>query len=350
MPPWQLVDELKAKTESNIYFCLTRQVGAADAVTARMRLRSGRCGSTSTSSRTARITTPRWRKQSPVYSGFAIGSASLDHRLLVVTGGGLHAYWLSDRVLTVEEWQPYADGLKDAAKTAGLKFDAACTGDAARVLRVPDTLNFKYDPPRRVRLLQSGLCNGLRHDFAAVFGKILSEPKATRPGNKIADPLPDSEIAEAFKTIPVTPLAEGIELRRLPAAAARTDPPRMRLAAGGLSRPAATDFDEPQWNLTTLIATSLKDGHELAHKFGNQHSTYTEASTDKKWAEKISARAANPKLGWPQCKTIAAAGSNTLQGLPAPQTRQVAAQYWARSDHQGPRRRGDQAAWRRPVA
>ena len=34
--------------------------------------------------------------------------------LVVFTGGGLHVYWLSDKMLTVEDWQPYADGLKAA--------------------------------------------------------------------------------------------------------------------------------------------------------------------------------------------------------------------------------------------
>ena len=35
---------------------------------------------------------------------------------IIVTGGGIHAYWLSDRSLTVDEWQPYANALKDCSQ------------------------------------------------------------------------------------------------------------------------------------------------------------------------------------------------------------------------------------------
>ena len=38
--------------------------------------------------------------------------------LMVFTGGGLHVYWLSDKMLTVEDWQPFADGLKAAMRDA----------------------------------------------------------------------------------------------------------------------------------------------------------------------------------------------------------------------------------------
>jgi hypothetical protein len=37
----------------------------------------------------------------------------------------------------VAEWQPHANGLKDLAVKHGLRFDAGCTTDCARILRVP---------------------------------------------------------------------------------------------------------------------------------------------------------------------------------------------------------------------
>ncbi len=208
------VDELKAKTESNIYFCLTRQSRGGG--------RRNRKNATAVRALWVDIDV---KPNSPDhYATLAEAIASLfwfcdrlgipRPSIIVVTGGGLHAYWLSDRVLTIAEWQPYANALKAAAKTAGLKIDAACTSDAARVLRVPDTRNFKYGPPRRVRLLQSGLCNGLRHDFATVFAKLLlSENKASpRPNNrKIADQLDGIEVPSAFKDVdPNIGLADGI--------------------------------------------------------------------------------------------------------------------------------------------
>jgi hypothetical protein len=87
----------------------------------------------------------------------------------------------------VEEWQPFADAIKAAFKTAGLLFDAGVTGDAARVLRVPGTQNWKYGEPRPVRLLQQ-YSPGTRYDFAEVFKDILALPD--RPRLVMADDRP----------------------------------------------------------------------------------------------------------------------------------------------------------------
>jgi hypothetical protein len=71
---------------------------------------------------------------------------------VIFSGGGLHVYWISDQSLTPTEWRPYAEGLKSAAIKFGLKCDAGCTTDVARVLRVPGTFNYKKYPKRPVLL------------------------------------------------------------------------------------------------------------------------------------------------------------------------------------------------------
>ena len=67
---------------------------------------------------------------------------------LIGSGGGLHVYWISDKPLTPDEWRPYAEGLKIAAIKHGLRCDAGVTSDCARILRVPNTFNYKTDPPK----------------------------------------------------------------------------------------------------------------------------------------------------------------------------------------------------------
>ncbi len=74
---------------------------------------------------------------------------------IVSSGGGLHAYWVLDRVLGREIWQAYAGKLKALTKVLGFLADDSRTSDIASVLRVPGTLNFKYVPPRLVTLLQA---------------------------------------------------------------------------------------------------------------------------------------------------------------------------------------------------
>jgi hypothetical protein len=71
---------------------------------------------------------------------------------LVFSGGGLHVYWINDKQLAPAEWQAYAEALKAAAINFGLRCDAGCTIDSARILRVPGTFNYKRLPKRPVSL------------------------------------------------------------------------------------------------------------------------------------------------------------------------------------------------------
>jgi hypothetical protein len=72
----------------------------------------------------------------------------------VDSGGGVHAYWIFDRDVPTEEWKIYATKFKQMCLDY-LKIDPAVTADAARVLRCPDTFNYKKDPPMPTKLLDS---------------------------------------------------------------------------------------------------------------------------------------------------------------------------------------------------
>jgi hypothetical protein len=70
--------------------------------------------------------------------------------IVVHSGGGLHAYWLLRTCVTVQQHQPRLKaGLRRLAYAVGGDLSAA---EPARVLRVPGTLNYKYEPPRRVAI------------------------------------------------------------------------------------------------------------------------------------------------------------------------------------------------------
>ena len=87
----------------------------------------------------------------------------------VFSGGGVHAYWISDRPLTVAEWQPYAEGLKALAHRARPQVR----------LRPDDRLRAR--PPRAGHIqLQDQPAAAVRlawllptdYDFAAALGHI----------------------------------------------------------------------------------------------------------------------------------------------------------------------------------
>lgn len=71
---------------------------------------------------------------------------------VVSSGAGLHIYWVLDSFIDRDTWQVYAGKFKAIAKKMGFLADPTRTADAASVLRIPGTLNYKYDPPRPVTL------------------------------------------------------------------------------------------------------------------------------------------------------------------------------------------------------
>lgn len=77
---------------------------------------------------------------------------------VVASGGGLHCYWPLTSAVPIDSWKPVAENFKRLCKQEGLAIDMTVTADAARVLRVPGTTNFKkkYATPRPVRILSEG--------------------------------------------------------------------------------------------------------------------------------------------------------------------------------------------------
>ena len=77
---------------------------------------------------------------------------------VVGSGGGLHCYWPMSEDIEVTTWKPIAENFKRLCKQEKLSIDMTVTADASRVLRIPETFNFKpkYPEPRPVKLLTEG--------------------------------------------------------------------------------------------------------------------------------------------------------------------------------------------------
>lgn len=77
---------------------------------------------------------------------------------IVSSGGGIHCYWPFEKEIEVAEWKPIAENFKRLCVQQRLRIDMTVTADSARILRVPETFNFKdkYPEPRQVRILTEG--------------------------------------------------------------------------------------------------------------------------------------------------------------------------------------------------
>jgi len=84
---------------------------------------------------------------------------------IIDSGGGFHAYWLLEKpfILANDQDRTRARELQ-AAWVAFVGGDPGAK-DLARVLRVPGTLNYKYDPPRPVAVFSQWVDLDLRHDL-----------------------------------------------------------------------------------------------------------------------------------------------------------------------------------------
>jgi hypothetical protein len=213
----------------------------------------------------------------------------------VLSGGGLHVYWWSNKYLTIDEWRPLALGVKAAALNWGLKIDPAVTGDVVRVLRVPGTQNHKYGEPRDVELLQ---CSGAKFDFAEIFGHLATQriqPKARiRMAGAFAHLGPDQSMAGGIMgSLP------------LPFAPIKAECPWLRHVhdTGGI------DQAEPSWRDAIRCSIFLEDGKTLIHEFSREHRDYEFAATEAKYDLAYAAKA-DKDLGYPQCQTISNNGAH----------------------------------------
>ena len=68
---------------------------------------------------------------------------NLPYPTIVNSGNGLHCYWTLTEEISYNDWKPFADYLKATCLSVGFKIDNKVTADAARILRLPQTRNYK---------------------------------------------------------------------------------------------------------------------------------------------------------------------------------------------------------------
>lgn len=131
---------------------------------------------------------------------------------LVRSGGGIHVYWTLDRMFPTTEWLPVAARLKLLAQSHGLlsnPSDLAIISDAARILRPPETHNYKiHGQPRLVSIDDIELFERLPCD--EFIQSILNAPLGDNV-KKINSPLigKDKDYVDTV-VIPVAGIASGL--------------------------------------------------------------------------------------------------------------------------------------------
>lgn len=228
---------------------------------------------------------------------------------IVMSGGGLHIYWISTVPLSVDEWEAYAYGLKAETVRFNLRCDGGLTTDCARVLRVPGTFNGKTTPSKPVRL--AGL--GQSIDFSVGLAALKEIGTRSLRTTSVTGPVTNTNAIDLSKfigkqpalllrTLPKDSLAEGINLkddRPLNPEMLFKHCPHFFDAA----KTHGKSYSQGLWMQDVLASTFFDDGRRWAHYFSKGFSKYTIAETDAMFDRKLKDRE-DHGLGWPSCQAF----------------------------------------------
>jgi len=79
--------------------------------------------------------------------------AELPPPITVDSGTGIHGYWIFDKDIEIETWKLYSSKFKKHCQNLKFLIDPVCTADIARIMRVPESLNYKTNPASLSRFL-----------------------------------------------------------------------------------------------------------------------------------------------------------------------------------------------------
>ena len=187
----------------------------------------------------------------------------------VNSGRGIHAYWIFEEEVPYAEWKPYAE----LFKTLCLKHmfvDPAVTGDAARLMRYPDSLNYRNDPPDPTGFYDDEIVMYSFQEFQEFLGAPAVKPLDVLGSVKkgLDDEMKEMLGLDNFGTNFFT-IAE------------------KSLTGGGckqiydvLSNQATAPYD--LWVAGLTIASRCDDGKEAIHAMSEEHPDYDYNKTEEK--------------------------------------------------------------------
>jgi hypothetical protein len=202
-----------------------------------------------------------------------IGATGFPDPIVVNSGGGIHAYWPFIDDVPVADWLPTAKAFKALCVQHKLGIDLTVTADAARILRVPGTHNYKQEAPRPVQIATLGSGPMAFSQFRSLLPASVSTPAA---------PV-DLSAAKAFGVDEATkamakadlPKAKFVKLVKLSVA----DKGCAQIKHAVVD---AAELEEPLWRAALSIAWNCVDGETAIHKLSKPHPEYTFDNTVEK--------------------------------------------------------------------
>ena len=207
------------------------------------------------------------------------GAAGLPDPVVIDSGGGIHAYWIMDTDIPKDEWKPAAEAFK-ALCLQHIAIDPVVTADAARIMRCPDTFNYKTGTPRPTSVIT---------DEIHVYN--WPEFKVFLMGGEVDTPAeaPSSETTDILASVP-----KGLDDDTKAMLKLDNFPRKFSVLAqksvddeGGCAQikfmcENATSLEEPMWFAGLSIAKFCDDGATAIHELSEDHPDYNYGKTEEK--------------------------------------------------------------------
>jgi len=230
----------------------------------------------------------------------ALQGIGLPMPTLVDSGYGIHCYWLLDRDIELVRWQPLVRQLGAALAQHGLVVDTTTTQDAARILRLPGSWNFKdLANPQPVKQLTTGTPMD-----PAWYEQQLARytPVSAAPAIAGQRPMGLGTTVSPLSANMHPPFSMQGVLKTCPGMVAR------------FQTQGAHD-SEPLWHaVLTLVAASDDPAHtkeRVALHLSAGHPDFDRAVFDAKWAQVV-----DQQYEPPTCETMARLGMAECQRCP----------------------------------
>ena len=208
---------------------------------------------------------------------------------IVDSGYGLHVYWPFDRDVSASEWNVLAQRLASACVAAKFDVDTTTTLDAARVLRLPGSVNYKGGGAVPVTIV----AQGAPADPAVIAQHF---PAGAAPMMAIPGAVPVAMRAQASE------LQQNIHQPYTLRGVLTTCPGMMAMLGNG-----GATTREPLWKLALDLVNKSDDTpaqkEAIARAISAGHAGFTEGAFQTKWVQ-VQRQDYHP----PTCRSFANAG------------------------------------------
>jgi hypothetical protein len=219
----------------------------------------------------------------------------------IKSGYGLHLYWSFEDALDKTTWQFYAEALKGALLAHDFKGDLNVVADAARILRPPETFNYKVpDQPAPCFEFFPEKLTKPDFDNPVLLDTLLQQPPnvvALRPSSP-----PTGSLAAAKAGLQARPRDFGLIAAGCPQ------------VARSLQEQGNGDSRDVWWHLIGL-AQFCENGRDWAHEVSKGDPRYTAVETDLEFDRAIETHE-QKQMGPPLCKTFNASRPGVCEHCP----------------------------------